>query len=81
MFSAPSIHSHARLGLIVAKKVAKRAHERNYMKRTIREWFRCHKDELPAKDYIVRVRQKYEADAWIKAMQDLQSAIAGHAKK
>ncbi len=68
--------THARLGLVVAKKVAKRAHERNYIKRTIREWFRCHKDELPAKDYVVRVRQKYEADVYHKAMTDLQQAIS-----
>ena len=50
---------HARLGLVVSKKNAKRAHERNYMKRVIREWFRCNKETLPPYDFVVRVRQRF----------------------
>nr|UOP04052.1 ribonuclease P protein component [Conchiformibius kuhniae] len=46
---------HARLGLVVAKKTAKRANRRNYMKRTVREWFRVHKHALPPQDFVVRV--------------------------
>ncbi|MFV2029213.1 ribonuclease P protein component [Neisseria sp. S1] len=51
---------HARLGLVVSKKVAKRAHERNYMKRVIREWFRLNCCELQSYDFIVRVRQRFD---------------------
>lgn len=51
--------NHARLGLVVSKKTAKRANRRNYMKRVIREWFRCHKDRLPPHDYVVRVRAAF----------------------
>ncbi|QEY25144.1 ribonuclease P protein component [Neisseria zalophi] len=51
--------NHARLGLVVSKKTAKRANKRNYMKRVIREWFRCHKEYLPAYDFIVRVRKPF----------------------
>ena len=50
----------ARLGLVVGKKAAKRANKRNYMKRVIREWFRLHQHELPAKDFVVRVRVMFE---------------------
>ena len=46
---------HPRLGLVVAKKTAKRANRRNYMKRSVREWFRLHKHALPSQDFIVRV--------------------------
>lgn len=52
--------SHPRLGLVVAKKVAKRAHERNYMKRVLREWFRLNKQNLPAQDIVVRAKLKFE---------------------
>ena len=55
---------HARLGLVVSKKTAKRANKRNYMKRVIRDWFRCHKAEMPPQDFIVRVKRRFErADA------------------
>ena len=56
--------SHPRLGLVVSKKTAKRANKRNYMKRVIRDWFRCHKAEMPPQDFIVRVKRRFErADA------------------
>ena len=51
---------HARLGLVVSKKAAKRANRRNYMKRVIREWFRQHQTTLPPHDFIVRVRQGFD---------------------
>ena len=51
---------HARLGLVVSKKAAKRANARNYMKRVIREWFRLHRHELPPHDFVVRVRQRFD---------------------
>ncbi|WP_434779496.1 ribonuclease P protein component [Neisseria sp. Ec49-e6-T10] len=66
---------YPRLGLIVAKKVAKKAHERNYMKRTIREWFRCHKHELVHADYIVRSKQKFEAAHHNEAILALSSLL------
>lgn len=62
LYSADNHLGHARLGLIVAKKVAKRAHCRNYMKRSIREWFRQHKQDLPSVDFIVRVRVPFAAN-------------------
>lgn len=59
---------HPRLGLVVGKKTAKRANKRNYMKRSVREWFRLHRHALGAEDIVVRVRQPFgpaeQAQVW-----------------
>lgn len=46
-----------RLGLTVAKKVLKRAHERNRIKRLCREYFRLHQHQLPAMDFVIVARK------------------------
>lgn len=53
----PNDIMHARLGLIVAKKTAKLAVQRNYMRRVLRELFRLKQHELPAVDLIVQVQK------------------------
>lgn len=77
VFCAPNGLSHARLGLVVSKKVARFAHERNYMKRSVREWFRQNKQDLPCVDYIVRSKQKFthaeQKDAIIALTSLMQS--------
>ncbi len=45
----------ARLGVVVAKKLAKRANLRNLVKRIARETFRRHREVLPAMDLVVRL--------------------------
>ncbi|WP_066567572.1 ribonuclease P protein component [Snodgrassella sp. CFCC 13594] len=65
---------YPRLGVVVGKKTAKRANRRNYMKRVVREWFRCHKQALLPRDYVVRVRQPFtakDAEAVRRIMSDL----------
>ena len=52
--------SGARLGLIIAKRYAPLAVTRNTLKRIIREAFRHHRHELPARDYVVRLHAKVE---------------------
>ncbi len=52
---------HPRIGLTVAKKNIKRAHERNRLKRLARESFRLRQHELPAMDFVV-VAKKGVAD-------------------
>ena len=75
MFRSPNSLKHPRLGLIVAKKVAKKAHERNYMKRTVREWFRVNKSLLGHFDYVVRSQKKFEKNTQADALLALQSAF------
>ena len=68
VFRAPNDLGFARLGLVVGKKTAKRANRRNYMKRSIREWFRRHRADLPPSDYVVRVKtafgKEHAAQVW-----------------
>jgi len=48
----------ARLGLVIGKKLLKRAVDRNRCKRVLREQFRLRRAELPACDLIVRLATK-----------------------
>ncbi|KAA8998453.1 ribonuclease P protein component [Affinibrenneria salicis] len=48
---------HPRIGLTIAKKQVKRAHERNRIKRLARESFRLNQHTLPAMDFIVLVKK------------------------
>lgn len=48
--------SHPRLGFAIAKKQVKHAHERNRLKRVIREYFRLTQHELPKVDIVVMAR-------------------------
>ncbi|XMR33071.1 ribonuclease P protein component [Escherichia coli] len=48
---------HPRIGLTIAKKNVKRAHERNRIKRLAREYFRLHQHELPPMDFVLLVRK------------------------
>ncbi|HRJ51926.1 MAG TPA: ribonuclease P protein component [Candidatus Thiothrix moscowensis] len=45
-----------RLGMAIAKKALRRAHERNRIRRLIRESFRQHLSQLPAVDLVVMCR-------------------------
>jgi ribonuclease P protein component len=46
---------NARLGLVVPKKGTAKAHDRNQVKRIIREQFRLSQDQLPPIDMVVQV--------------------------
>ncbi len=48
----------ARLGLAISKRVAKRAVERNRIKRLVRESFRRVRHRLPAVDVMVMAREQ-----------------------
>ena len=69
------VHEHPRLGLVVAKKVAKRAHERNYMKRVLREWFRLNKQSLPKQDLIFRAKRPFEQAEFVAVTTELQQLL------
>lgn len=56
ILAIPNELSHARLGLAISKKNAKRAVDRNRIKRLIRESFRLKLSELPAIDLVVMAK-------------------------
>ena len=50
----------ARLGLIMAKRLAHHASTRNALKRVVREAFRAQRLHLPAADYVVRLNKRIQ---------------------
>ncbi|MDF7676855.1 ribonuclease P protein component [Neisseriaceae bacterium ESL0693] len=77
VFRAENGLSHPRLGLVVAKKVAKRANRRNYMKRVLREWFRTHRHQLPPVDLIIRVQQPFDSGQRAEVLMTLHKLMTG----
>ncbi len=57
ILARPNKLSGARIGLVVAKKHVRRAHQRNLIKRMARESFRLQQHNLPAIDAIVLARR------------------------
>lgn len=49
-----------RLGIVVSKKAVKLAHERNRIKRLVREYFRLHTMELPNVDLVFMARHNIQ---------------------
>lgn len=66
---------HPRIGLTVAKKNVKRAHERNRIKRLTRESFRLRQHELPSMDFVV-VAKKGVADLDNRALSEALKIMA-----
>lgn len=81
VFQADNELGYPRLGLIVAKKVAKRANRRNYMKRTLREWFRTNRHQLPAIDMIIRVHQSFDHTQRAEVLFSLQKLMSQFSQK
>ena len=54
----PEGNTEARLGGVVAKKLLKRAVDRNRVKRVVREQFRLRRAALPGIDLVVRLAVK-----------------------
>ena len=65
----------ARLGVVVAKKLAKRANTRNLVKRIARELFRRHRESLPALDMVVRLQAPVAKATRAELNQDLLALL------
>jgi ribonuclease P protein component len=55
VMARPNVVGHARLGMVVAKRLLARAVDRNRVKRCVRESFRLVMAELPPCDFVVRL--------------------------
>lgn len=53
LLALPNTEATARLGVVVSKKVARRAHERNRLKRHVREQFRLQQHAFAQLDVVV----------------------------
>ena len=72
---APNQLNMARLGLIVAKKTAKLAVKRNYMRRVLRELFRLNQQQLPAVDLVIQVQKPFEKSNFIEVKQEFEYLV------
>jgi ribonuclease P protein component len=68
----PNRLGYPRLGIVVSKKLARRAVARNYMRRVLREWFRLHREELAAVDIVIRIQKAFGRDGFATIQQELQ---------
>ncbi len=72
----PNALGHARLGLVVGKKIAKRAVHRNYMRRVLREFFRIQQHAISPVDLMIRVQKKFEKQDFMHIRQEFDMLIA-----
>lgn len=81
VLARPNHGCTARLGLAVAKKQAKRAVDRNRLKRLIRESFRHHQKQLAGLDLVVMVRAASVACDNAVLMRALEALWQQHAER
>ena len=65
---------HSRLGIVVAKKKVRRAHERNRIKRLARESFRLHQQNIELLDIVVMPKMGIDTISNAELHQQLQFA-------
>lgn len=65
----------ARLGLAIAKRIARRAHDRNRIKRQVREVFRNRKNAMPPIDMVVFARPEAVAASTSALRADLERLL------
>ena len=56
VLGVPNCCEHPRLGVAIQKRYARRATQRNAIKRQIREWFRHNQDTISNMDFVITLR-------------------------
>lgn len=72
----PNPEQLMRVGFVVAKKVAKHAVDRNYMRRVLREVCRHGVHESPAVDVIIQVQKKFVKQDFNQVNQELNAMLS-----
>lgn len=77
IYAKPNNIYYPRLGLIVAKKVARRAVDRNRVKRLLREFFRVnqHHDVIISMDWVIRLRRPIARDDMRRLTREAKSLM------
>ena len=65
-----------RLGLIVSKKTAKLAVQRNYMRRVLRELFRLNQQQLPIIDLVIQVQKPFKKPEFMLIKQEFEILLS-----
>jgi len=73
IYTAKNTLGHPRVGLVVSKKVSKKAVVRNRIKRQIRENFRLQKASLGAHDFVIVAKAPLSGIAFDTITPPLQS--------
>lgn len=71
----PNAMGHARLGLVVGKKIAKSSVHRNYMRRVLREFFRLNQYGINELDLVIRVQKKFNKKDFVFVQQEFNALI------
>jgi ribonuclease P protein component len=72
----PSYAQSKRFGFVVAKKVAKQAVDRNYMRRVLREVCRHTRVEHLTADVVIQVQKKFVNKDFIQINQELNDIFS-----
>ncbi len=81
LYYCPNTLGHARIGLVVAKKLARRAVQRNLVKRIGRDVFRHAQAGLPAHDLVLRLSAKLDTVTRRMMRDDMISLLGRLPKK
>ena len=77
VLARPNSLDNARLGIIVSRKISKRAVDRNYIKRSLREYFRLNQQGCGNLDVVVRVRKLFNSATLTILHAELAQHISG----
>ncbi len=77
IYAKPNNTNYSRLGLIVAKKVARRAVDRNRVKRLLREFFRVnqHSQVTLNMDWVIRLRRPITRDDTCRLTEEAKTLM------
>ena len=81
LLAVPSKNSGCRLGIIVSKRVSKRAHDRNRVKRYVRETFRASNIRSEDMDLVIIARSGSESADWISWQKFMTKSLNKIAQK
>jgi ribonuclease P protein component len=75
IYIAPNDGRYARLAVIVGRKTAKLAVQRNCIRRAVREAFRLHQNKLEPLDIVVRVTASFDRKAFSLIESELLAGL------
>jgi ribonuclease P protein component len=75
VYAKPNGAEIARLGVVVSKRIMKKAVARNYYKRLARDVFRHECADVAGADFVVRPRERIESDAAVPARVEMANLL------